>query len=64
MVDYSHLVREQLLIDGAWVAADSGKTIDVTDPATGEVIAKVPNAGVAETRRAIEAAFRLPAERR
>lgn len=58
MVDYSHLVREQLLIDGAWVVADSGKTIDVTDPATGEVIAKVPNAGAAETRRAIEAAHK------
>ena len=25
----------QLLIDGKWVAAKSGKTFDVSDPATG-----------------------------
>ena len=34
----------------------------VTDPATGEVIATVPDLGAAETERAIEAAHaRLPA---
>ena len=43
------LFREQNYIDGAWVGADSRKTIEVTDPATGEVIGTVPNAGVAET---------------
>jgi succinate-semialdehyde dehydrogenase/glutarate-semialdehyde dehydrogenase len=48
--------REANLIAGAWVGADSGNTIDVTDPATGEVIGTVPNCGAAETRRAIEAA--------
>ena len=58
MSQYAHLVREKLLIDGEWIAADSGRTIDVTDPATGKVIATVPNAGTAETRRAIEAAHR------
>jgi succinate-semialdehyde dehydrogenase/glutarate-semialdehyde dehydrogenase len=48
--------REANYIDGAWVAADSGATIAVTDPATGDTIGTVPKAGKAETRRAIEAA--------
>lgn len=48
--------REANLIGGEWVPADSGKTIDVTNPATGQVIGTVPNAGAAETRRAIDAA--------
>lgn len=48
--------REANLIGGEWVAADSGKTIEVTDPSSGEVIGTVPNTGKAETRRAIEAA--------
>ena len=53
---YAHLIREANLIDGLWVPADGGKTIDVTNPATGAVIARVPNAGTAETKRAIAAA--------
>ncbi|MCC6912996.1 MAG: NAD-dependent succinate-semialdehyde dehydrogenase [Rhodospirillaceae bacterium] len=43
-------------INGKWVGADSGKTITVTNPATGADIAKVPDLGVAETEQAIEAA--------
>ncbi|MCG6874667.1 MAG: NADP-dependent succinate-semialdehyde dehydrogenase [Betaproteobacteria bacterium] len=50
------LFRQQCYIGGEWVNADSGKTINVTDPATGEVLGTVPNMGAAETRRAIEAA--------
>ncbi|RUM99625.1 NAD-dependent succinate-semialdehyde dehydrogenase [Pseudaminobacter arsenicus] len=52
----SHFMREANLIDGAWVQADSGKTIDVINPATGLRLGTVPRAGGAETRRAIEAA--------
>ncbi|MBO6518522.1 MAG: NADP-dependent succinate-semialdehyde dehydrogenase [Rhodospirillales bacterium] len=52
----SKLFRQQCFIDGAWVDADSGETIDVTNPATGEKLGTVPKAGAAETRRAIEAA--------
>jgi succinate-semialdehyde dehydrogenase/glutarate-semialdehyde dehydrogenase len=44
------------LIDGAWTAADSGRTFPVLDPATDEVIAEVPDMGGAETGRAIAAA--------
>ena len=50
------LLRQQCYVDGAWIAADAGGTVDVTNPATGAVIGTVPNLGAAETRRAIEAA--------
>ena len=50
------LFRQQAYVDGAWVDADQGRTLAVTDPATGEVIGQVPNLGTAETRRAIAAA--------
>jgi succinate-semialdehyde dehydrogenase/glutarate-semialdehyde dehydrogenase len=50
------LLRQQCYVDGAWIDADSGGTVAVTNPATGEVIGTVPSLGAAETRRAIEAA--------
>ncbi len=56
MTDFSHLIRETNLIDGQWVAAEDGGTIDVTNPADGTVIARVPNSGTSETKRAIDAA--------
>ncbi len=31
---------KKLLIDGKWVEAESGKTFDTKDPATGEVLPK------------------------
>ncbi|MEM9277020.1 MAG: NAD-dependent succinate-semialdehyde dehydrogenase [Pseudomonadota bacterium] len=48
--------KQANLIGGEWVAADSGETFDVNNPATGAVIGTVPNAGKAEATRAIEAA--------
>ena len=50
------LFRQQCYIDGKWVDADSGKTQAVTNPATGEGLGTVPKMGIADTRRAIEAA--------
>ncbi|MGD0188528.1 MAG: aldehyde dehydrogenase family protein, partial [Roseiarcus sp.] len=59
-----NLFRQQCYIDGAWVDADSGETIAVDNPATGEKLGTVPRMGAAETRRAILAADRaLPAWR-
>ena len=52
------LFRQANCIDGKWIASDSGKTIVVNNPATGEAIGEVPAMGAAETRRAIEAAHR------
>jgi succinate-semialdehyde dehydrogenase/glutarate-semialdehyde dehydrogenase len=58
------LLKRQGWIDGRWVDADSGRVFAVTDPATGRTIAEVADMGVAETRRAIDAAARaLPAWR-
>ncbi|MDA5563711.1 NAD-dependent succinate-semialdehyde dehydrogenase [Cobetia sp. MMG027] len=50
------LFRPFAYIDGGWVAADSGEQIEVDNPATGEIIGRVPRLGYAETERAIEAA--------
>ena len=50
------LFRQQCYINGAWTDADSGDSIDVTNPATGEKLGTVPKMGAAETKRAIEAA--------
>src|SRR6266852_3710682 len=54
----AHLFREACYLDGNWVQANSGKTINVDNPATGEIIGKVPKLGGTETRQAIEAANR------
>ena len=48
--------HEALYIDGQWVKADGGGVIPVVNPANGEEIGAVPDAGRAETRRAIAAA--------
>lgn len=56
MSDPSRLLRHQAYIDGRWIDADDGATFEVTDPATGEVLATAPDMGAAETRRAIAAA--------
>jgi len=50
------LLRQLCYINGQWSAADSGATINVTNPATGEVIGFIPRMGRYETGRAIEAA--------
>jgi len=58
----SSLLREQCFIDGSWVPADNGGTIEVRNPATAERLGFIPNMGAAETRRAIAAAAQaLPA---
>jgi succinate-semialdehyde dehydrogenase/glutarate-semialdehyde dehydrogenase len=58
------LLRESCFIDGRWSAADSGASLDVTNPATLAKLGSIPNMGAAETRRAIAAAAAaLPAWR-
>jgi succinate-semialdehyde dehydrogenase/glutarate-semialdehyde dehydrogenase len=47
-----------MYIDGKWVAADSGRTLGVINPATEEVIEEIAYGGRAETHRALEAAHR------
>jgi succinate-semialdehyde dehydrogenase/glutarate-semialdehyde dehydrogenase len=50
------LFRHQAYIGRHWCDADSGATLEVNNPATGEILGTVPMMGGAETRRAIEAA--------
>ncbi|WP_082490970.1 NAD-dependent succinate-semialdehyde dehydrogenase [Aureimonas sp. Leaf454] len=56
MPDLSAYLRETAFVGGAWIEADGGGTVAVTDPATGATLGTVPDCGRAETRRAIEAA--------
>lgn len=56
------LLKTQAYIDGQWVDGSDGDSFEVTNPATGDVIARVASVGAAETRLAIEAAHRaMPA---
>jgi betaine-aldehyde dehydrogenase len=52
MTTYGHYV------DGRFVKSASSSTIDVVDPATGEVIAKVPDGTAEDVGRAVDAARR------
>lgn len=48
--------KPKMYIDGEWTGASTGKTFPVTNPATGEEIAVLPNGDATDTRKAIEAA--------
>ena len=48
----------QLHIDGAWTDAQSGKTLEVMNPATGEVNGLLAHAGTADLDRALDATAR------
>ena len=53
------LARNKCYVDGQWVGEPK---LPVTNKATGEIMARVPDFGEAETRQAVEAANRaLPA---
>lgn len=58
------LFRQQAFIQGEWRDANNQQTIDVTNPANGQLLGTVPKMGADETRAAIEAANQaLPAWR-
>ncbi len=52
----------EMFIDGSWVTSTSGETIDIINPSTEEVYAKVQNGTVAEAVQALEAADRAQKE--
>ncbi len=54
----ARLFREACYVDGQWIQAISGESVGVDNPATGEIIGRIPKLGAAETRQAIEAANR------
>lgn len=56
MVAIEQRTRYKLFIGGDWCDALSGQTFDVTNPATLETVATLPNGGKADMQRAIDAA--------
>lgn len=50
----SLLFKTQAYINGRWQDAESGETIAVTNPATGEVIGTIPNMGATEAELAVQ----------
>lgn len=48
------LLAVKSYVGGEWIDADDGAVFDVTNPSRGDVVATVPDLGVAEVRRAIE----------
>ena len=53
---FGGLFKQQAFINGQWSDAFSGKSVNITNPATNEVIGHVPLMGVEETNIAIDAA--------
>ena len=52
------LFRQQCYVDGAWIGAPGGATVDVSNPASGAKLGTVPLLGAAETEAAVAAAHR------
>ena len=52
----ARLFRQQSYVGGAWINADSGETLPVTNPATGETLGNVPQLGATEVKQAIAVA--------
>ena len=48
------LFREKCFVNGNWIESSSGKTLEVNNPATLEIIGKVPNFSREETQSAIK----------
>ena len=58
MLKNPDLLVSAALVGGEWVkTAPSGKSFDVLNPSTGEVITSLPDLGVDETKSAIDAAY-------
>ncbi|HEV7641550.1 MAG TPA: aldehyde dehydrogenase family protein [Gaiellaceae bacterium] len=51
-------MASDMFVDGAWTKAASGETFTADSPATGEVIAEIPQGSREDARRAIDAANR------
>jgi succinate-semialdehyde dehydrogenase/glutarate-semialdehyde dehydrogenase len=56
VVKLPEFLKTDCYVGGKWVDASSDKRLDVTDPATGDVLASVPRMGAEETDAAIAAA--------
>ncbi|MEU2204587.1 NAD-dependent succinate-semialdehyde dehydrogenase [Microbacterium oleivorans] len=54
--DFLAQIPNQLFIGGRWVDAEEGKTLDVFDPSTGDVIRRIADASPGDGIRALDAA--------
>ena len=61
-IDLLAKVPTGLFIGGEWVDAEGGKTLAVSDPATGATILEIADASVADGMRAMDAAATVQAE--
>ena len=52
----STLLKTEAFIDGAWSAGSAGKTFEVTNPASGAVLAKVSDCTASDATAAVESA--------
>lgn len=55
-MSFAEFVKESAYINGEWVTAASQETMEVINPADGSYLAAVPDLGVEDAARAIEAA--------
>lgn len=51
-----HLLFNKALVSGQWIAASDNAELSVLNPANGVVIGKVPDLGVDDVKRVIDAA--------
>uniref|UniRef100_A0A2A4J5B5 Succinate-semialdehyde dehydrogenase, mitochondrial n=1 Tax=Heliothis virescens TaxID=7102 RepID=A0A2A4J5B5_HELVI len=51
-----HLLKTKAYVEGKWISAGSGNVFKVENPADDSVIAKVPDMGAADAKKAIDAA--------
>jgi len=56
VIDRTDVKSYQMFIAGEWVDAKSGKTDEIRDPSSEQVIARVPRAGVEDAEAAVRAA--------
>lgn len=52
----SELLKQQVYINGQWLDADDGKSLPVSNPATDEIIGRVPSVSAAQVEQAVQAA--------
>ncbi|HEU4902944.1 MAG TPA: aldehyde dehydrogenase family protein, partial [Flavisolibacter sp.] len=52
------LLKTEAFVNGHWINAASRKTFDVINPATGELIASIPDMNREDVREAVDAAYR------
>ncbi|GFO01979.1 succinate-semialdehyde dehydrogenase, mitochondrial [Plakobranchus ocellatus] len=52
------LQKDKAYVDGKWVAAKSGKTFEVTNPANGKILGMVPDMDRSDAQAAIDVAHR------